>query len=106
MIIIHLQICLLFYCHKKCTNLICDVPLNLTQSNKKRGFSGEREGEGRRGGRGEGRERRRREGMTFLVSTDSHLPPSKRLLREDRGGPLPCRILHNKTKDDQPLAGQ
>lgn len=62
---------------------------------------------GREGGEGgEGRERRRREGMTFLVSTDSHLPPSKRLLREDRGGPLPCRILHNKTKDDQPLAGQ
>ena len=60
MIIIHLQICLLFYSHKKCTNLICDVPLNLTQSNKKRGFSGEREGEGRRGGRGrEGEEEER-----------------------------------------------
>ena len=44
--------------------------------------------------------------MTFLVPTDSHLPPSKRLLREDGGGPLPLRprrILHNKTKDDQPL---
>ena len=48
---------LLFYSHRKCTNLIRDVPLKSTQSNK-RGFSGEGEGgrkerEGRRGGESE-----------------------------------------------------
>ena len=48
----------LFYSHRKCTNLIRDVPLKSTQSNK-RGFSGEGEEEGGRGG---GRERRREGG--------------------------------------------
>ena len=39
-----------FYSHRKCTNLIRDVPLKSTQSNK-RGFSGEGEGREREGGR-------------------------------------------------------
>ena len=44
---------LLFYSHRKCTNLIRDVPLKSTQSNK-RGFSGEGEEEGGRGREREG----------------------------------------------------
>ena len=43
-----------FYSHRKCTNLIRDVPLKSTQSNK-RGLSGE-------GGREEGRGREEGEG--------------------------------------------
>ena len=50
----------LFYSHRKCTNLIRDVPLKSTQSNK-RGFSGEGEEEGGRGGGREGGRERERE---------------------------------------------
>ena len=71
-----------FYSHRKCTNLIRDVPLKSTQSNK-RGLSGEggrgrerEEGEGER--EGEDEERVNDFSCSYRFSSSSFQETSKR----------------------------